>query len=62
MFHYIPLHSSPYGKKCGRISGSMKITNDLSSRLLRLPLWVGLESFQEQIIEIILEEIKNLVF
>ncbi len=43
VFHYVPLHSSPAGTKFGRISGNLAITDDLSERLVRLPLWVGLE-------------------
>ncbi|MDO8811662.1 MAG: dTDP-4-amino-4,6-dideoxygalactose transaminase [Gallionella sp.] len=38
VFHYVPLHSSPAGHKYGRVSGNMQVTNDLSERLLRLPL------------------------
>lgn len=37
-FHYVPLHSSPAGQKFGRTSGAMTVTNDLSDRLLRLPM------------------------
>jgi dTDP-4-amino-4,6-dideoxygalactose transaminase len=39
IFHYVPLHSSPAGVKYGRISGSMSVTNDLSERILRLPMY-----------------------
>ncbi len=39
VFHYVPLHSSPAGKKYGRIGSSMRQTDDLSNRLLRLPLY-----------------------
>jgi dTDP-4-amino-4,6-dideoxygalactose transaminase len=39
VFHYVPLHSSPAGRKYGRVSGEMQVTNDLSERLLRLPLY-----------------------
>ncbi len=39
VFHYVPLHSSPAGRKYGRTSGSMQVTDDLSERLLRLPLY-----------------------
>lgn len=42
VFHYIPLHSSPAGKKFGRSEGKLPVTIDVSQRLLRLPLWVGL--------------------
>lgn len=44
IFHYIPLHASPAGRKYGRCHGSLLQTENLSSRLLRLPLWVGLAS------------------
>jgi len=39
VFHYVPLHSSPAGKKYGRAGSSMKQTDELSERLLRLPLF-----------------------
>lgn len=39
VFHYVPLHSSSAGKKYGRVSGSMTVTNEVSDRLLRLPLY-----------------------
>ena len=44
IFHYIPLHSSPAGKKFGRIGSSMDITESISSRLVRLPFWIGLDT------------------
>lgn len=39
VFHYVPLHSSPAGRKYGRIGSTMAVTDDLSERLLRLPLY-----------------------
>lgn len=42
VYHYIPLHSSPAGIKYGRVFGSMKYTDDLSSRIIRLPLYNGM--------------------
>ncbi|MBX9766457.1 MAG: dTDP-4-amino-4,6-dideoxygalactose transaminase [Bdellovibrionales bacterium] len=42
-FHYVPLHSSPAGMKYARVSGRMNFTDDLSARLLRLPLTVNRE-------------------
>ena len=44
IFHYIPLHSSPAGMKFGRTGSSMEITNSISSRLVRLPFWIGLDT------------------
>jgi dTDP-4-amino-4,6-dideoxygalactose transaminase len=40
--HYVPLHSSPAGLRYGRVHGSLEVTEDVSERLLRLPLWVGM--------------------
>jgi dTDP-4-amino-4,6-dideoxygalactose transaminase len=43
LFHYVPLHSSPAGRRLGRAHGAMLVTDDVSARLLRLPLWVGMD-------------------
>jgi dTDP-4-amino-4,6-dideoxygalactose transaminase len=42
-FHYVPLHSSPAGRRYGRAAGELRNTEELSGRLLRLPLWAGLD-------------------
>jgi len=42
VFHYVPLHSSPAGRKFGRVAGDLSCTEDVSDRLIRLPLWVGM--------------------
>jgi dTDP-4-amino-4,6-dideoxygalactose transaminase len=51
VFHYVPLHSSPAGRKYGRASGSMEVTDALSARLVRLPLWIGLAPLQDHVID-----------
>ena len=43
VFHYIPLHSSPAGLNFGRFHGEDKYTTKESDRLLRLPMYYGLE-------------------
>jgi dTDP-4-amino-4,6-dideoxygalactose transaminase len=43
VFHYVPLHSAPAGERYARAHGDLPVTVELSERLLRLPLWVGLE-------------------
>ena len=43
VFHYIPLHSSPAGIKFGRFNGEEKFITVESERLLRLPMYKGLE-------------------
>lgn len=47
VFHYVPLHSSPAGKRYGRTHGELVVTNQLSERLVRLPLWIGLRDEQQ---------------
>ena len=42
VFHYIPLHSAPAGRKYGRFSGADEFTTKESERLVRLPLYYGL--------------------
>ncbi|HOJ13258.1 MAG TPA: dTDP-4-amino-4,6-dideoxygalactose transaminase [Deltaproteobacteria bacterium] len=39
VFHYVPLHSSPAGRKYGRVSSTMRVTEETSERLVRLPLY-----------------------
>lgn len=41
-FHYVPLHTSPAGKKFGRFSGQDVYTTKESERLLRLPMFYNL--------------------
>jgi dTDP-4-amino-4,6-dideoxygalactose transaminase len=53
-FHYIPLHSSPAGKVFGRSHGKLSITDDLSSRLVRLPSYFTLS---ENSIEYIIKKV-----
>lgn len=55
VFHYVPLHSSPMGKRVARVSGSMEVTDTASLRLLRLPLWLGIEPHLEDIISAVAE-------
>ena len=55
-FHYIPLYLSPAGKQFGRFHGEDKYTTKESERLLRLPMYYGLEKKE---IEYISEIIKN---
>ena len=47
VFHYVPLHSSPAGKKYGRLAGKLPVTQDISQRILRLPLFMGLTARQQ---------------
>ena len=42
VFHYVPLHSAPAGRRLGRASGPLPVTDDCSARLVRLPLWADM--------------------
>ncbi len=56
VFHYVPLHSSPAGRRYGRAHGDLTLTNDLSDRIVRLPLWVGLgHEKQAKIVDVLLK-------
>ena len=57
VFHYVPLHSSPAGRRFARAAGGMANTEALSDRLLRLPLWIGLDA---SVIERIAETVERL--
>ena len=46
VFHYIPLHTAPAGKKFGRFHGEDKYTTRESERLARLPMYYGLKEEQ----------------
>ena len=47
-FHYIPLHSSPMGKKLGYKKEELPITNNAADTILRLPIYPELKK-EEQI-------------
>lgn len=50
VFHYVPLHSAPHQGLQSRHPVPLTTTENLADRLVRLPLWVGLEPKQEQVI------------
>lgn len=53
VFHYIPLHSSPFARSLG-VSVECPVTTDVSDRLVRLPFFNGLtEAMQSRIIDAI---------
>lgn len=54
VFHYIPLHSAPAGKMFGRFNGEDKFTTKESERLVRLPMYFGLQDEdQNKVIDLI---------
>ena len=59
VFHYIPLHSAPAGKKYGRFNGKDVFTTAESERLLRLPMHMQLEAEDA---EYVIESIKDFFY
>lgn len=58
VFHYIPLHSSPAGMQYGRADGNLNITDQYSQRLIRLPLWIGLEhQDQDKVADVLIKSL-----
>ena len=51
VFHYVPLHTARAGLQHGRAVGELSHTLELSDRLVRLPLWIGLEDYLDEVIE-----------
>lgn len=55
VFHYVPLHTAPAGQYLGRAVGNLFHTAQLSERLVRLPLWLGLETHIGKVINHIID-------
>ena len=60
VFHYVPLHDSPMGIKYCRTAGELPVTREMSDRLVRLPLWLGLEEHLVDTVHKITETIDRL--
>ena len=55
IFHYVPLHESKAGRRWGRPGGSLRRTEELAARMVRLPLWAGME---DQTIDRVIEAVE----
>ena len=52
VFHYVPLHTSPMGRRMGYRDGDLPVTEDLSAKLVRLPCYFELtKAEQDHIIQ-----------
>jgi dTDP-4-amino-4,6-dideoxygalactose transaminase len=52
VFHYIPLHTAPAGRKFSRFHGEDRFTTRESERLVRLPLWFGMgQEISDQVVK-----------
>ena len=59
VFHYVPLHASPAGRRYGREHGSLDVTVRQSERLVPLPLWVGLSDEQQDRVVAVLQGVAD---
>lgn len=51
-FHYVPLHSSEFGRQVGEFCGEDRITSKASKTLIRLPLYAGMDQhLQQRVVE-----------
>ena len=50
VFHYVPLHSSPFGEKVTEFYGCDVFTTSESEKLIRLPLWYGMKNSEVKIV------------
>jgi dTDP-4-amino-4,6-dideoxygalactose transaminase len=50
-FHFVPLDDSPGGRRFARAHGDLSITHSVAGRLVRLPLWFGMEGDQDRVID-----------
>lgn len=50
VFHYVPLHSSPFGEKVTEFYGCDVFTTSESEKIIRLPLWYGMKNFDFEIV------------
>jgi len=57
-FHFVPLDTSPAGRRFGRAHGSLPVSHSIADRLVRLPLWHGMMDEPERVIEAMLAELR----
>lgn len=50
VFHYVPLHSSPMGRKFGYNDGDLPVTEEFSGRLLRLPFYYEISEDEQTVV------------
>lgn len=58
-FHYVPLHLSPAGKKFGKSQYPLPVSERIYKRVVRLPIWEGLEQHINCVIEHIYHQLQT---
>jgi dTDP-4-amino-4,6-dideoxygalactose transaminase len=54
-FHFVPLDDTPGGRRYARSHGELPVTHSIARRLVRLPLWFGMDDEQRHVIDTTLE-------
>lgn len=60
IFHYVPLHDSPGGRRFARTSGPLTNTLKKSAQIIRLPLWIGMEGLIDRVIDEVCKAVRSL--
>jgi dTDP-4-amino-4,6-dideoxygalactose transaminase len=58
-FHFVPLDASPGGRRFARAHGNLPATHSAAGRLVRLPLWFGMEQHQDRVIDAALAALRE---
>lgn len=60
VFHYVPLHSSDYGRKVSPATKQLPVTDFIAESQFRLPMWIGLDdSAQRTVIRELIKELST---
>lgn len=60
VFHYVPLHTAPAGRKYGEFVGTERYTTKESERIVRLPIYYGMKEIDtERVISSLFDFYKN---
>lgn len=61
VFHYVPLHTSPFGQSVGHVAGDLPETVAASDRLVRMPLWLGMEEHLDRVIDAVNDAVREVI-
>jgi dTDP-4-amino-4,6-dideoxygalactose transaminase len=59
-FHFVPLDGTPGGRRFARAAGDLPMTLSAAKRLVRLPLWFGMEKEQDHVIDATLAAVRQI--
>jgi len=59
VFHYLPLHASRFGSRFTNQNEQLNTSVSISERIVRLPLWIGIEAYQDYVVDTAIECIRK---